>query len=472
MSRTNESSHLTGGGALKYLPIFALGLTLMAANLPAQEETSPTLQAIAPAAASPAEQAMAILSDESIPIEERRTGILRIVNQHPDVAEAWASYGEALEKMGDREKALLAFTKATQLNPSLYSPWYWIGIIQKRGAPTPDYPKAELAFRRALTEGAPKPQALNELGVSLALQGKMKEAVDCWKEAVTQDPQWGALYNNIMKGAARLNDEELGWKYLDAAIAAERFEESAVMQFGEYLSARGKSSRAVEVYTKAVAAHPDNARIRYYHGVALGESGKKDEAIAQLREATRIAAASTDVSDISQAAEWAIFRIENPKAEKQFQEARKLVFQPEADWSKISGDLEKAVKMLEPLVAKYPDFWNGYFVRGVAYRRLGRAEEAQKDLLKVLELHADEPNTTMELALMKRDQYDFEAAANYAEKAITLAPRDPMFAVNGGLIMIEAGRCDRARELYNKAVRMVGPENAAILKDQLDVRCK
>ena len=55
MSRTNESSHLTGGGALKYLPIFALGLTLMAANLPAQEETSPTLQAIAPAAASPAE---------------------------------------------------------------------------------------------------------------------------------------------------------------------------------------------------------------------------------------------------------------------------------------------------------------------------------------------------------------------------------------------------------------------------------
>jgi hypothetical protein len=38
--------------------------------------------------------------------------------------------------------------------------------------------------------------------------------------------------------------------------------------------------------------------------------------------------------------------------------------------------------------------------------------------------------------------------------------------------MIEAGRCDRAWELYNQTVKMVGDQNAEVLKIELDTRCK
>ncbi|MEO8376201.1 MAG: tetratricopeptide repeat protein [Candidatus Sumerlaeota bacterium] len=434
--------------------------------------TSSTLEMAKPETGTPAERAVRILADETMPIEERRVEILRIVNENPNDAESWAAYGEALEKMGERDKALLAFQKATELNPKLYSPWQWQGIIYKRGTPAPDYVKAEQAFRRALTEGAPRATTLNELAVTLALQNKSKDAADCWKQAIEVDPEWGVLYNNLFKVATKLGDEKLCMDYYDRALAAERFEEAAVMQLGEYFIATGKDARALEVYKKAIDAHGDNARIRYYYGNALAQSGRKDDARREFNTAIDIANKSGEISDVAQSCEWAIFKLDNAKAERDFQAARKLVFQPEVDWVKMKPDLEKAVKALNPLLEKYPDFWNGYYVRGVAYRRMNLVTEAQNDLEKVLALHPDEPNTTMELALMKRDQYDFAASADYAEKAIKLAPRDPTFAINGGLIMIEAGRCDRAWELYRATVKMVGEPNAAILRDQLEIRCK
>ncbi|MCC6547911.1 tetratricopeptide repeat protein [Candidatus Sumerlaeota bacterium] len=430
-------------------------------------ETSATLEAQAPA-----DRAVRILGDEAMPIEERRVEILKIVNENPNDAESWAAYGEALEKLGERDKALLAFQKSSELNPKLYSPWLWQGILYKRGTPKPDYVKAEQAFRRALTEGAPRARTLNELGVTLAMSGNSKASIDCWKEAISTDPDWGVLYNNLFRVATKTGDEKLMQEYFDAALKAARFEEGAVMQCGEYYIAGRRAGRAVEVYEKAVAVHPRNARIRYYYANALAEDGRKKEARREFEAAMEMARQSDEVSDVVQSAEWAIFKLENAKAEKEFQSARKLVFQPETDWTKMKPDLEKAVRILDPLIEDYPEFWNGYFVRGVAYRRMNKVAEAQRDLEKVLALHPDEPNATMELALMKRDQYDFAAAADYAEKAIKLAPRDPMFAINGGLIMIEAGRCDRAWELYRITVKMVGEENAAILRGQLETRCQ
>lgn len=442
-----------------------------------QQDSSPTLEMATTApevrlAESPSDQAIVILKDEGLAWPEKVARLQEMSNVHAGVAEVWAAYGEALEKTGERPRALLAFEKATQINPALYSPWMWVGILSKRGAPSPDLPRAEMAFRRALAEGAPRPQALNELGVTLALEGRTKDAIDAWKQGVEADPEWGALYNNLMKGAVRMGDESTAREYLPGAIAAKRFEEGAVLQFGEYLISRGKAKEAVDVYMQAVSAHPANARLRYYYGVALGEAGRGKEAESALIEAQRVARESDEITDVAQAADWAIFRIRFPKDEKQFQEARKLVFQPETDFTRIAKDLKKAVKMLDPLVDKHPEFWNGYFIRGVAHRRLNEVEPAQADLEKVLSLFPNEPNATMELALMKRDLYDFQAAADLAEKAIKLAPRDPMFAINGGLIMLEAGRCERARELYRAATLMVGEENTVILKDQIDIRCR
>ncbi len=422
--------------------------------------------------ASPVDEAMAILEDEALQPAERRVRIQALLNENEEEADLWTAYGEALEDVDEAELAMMAFERAAELDPERHTPWFRMGLLAKRGTPSPDLEKAEEAFRNALETGAPRARTLNELAVTLALQNRMQQAVGYWEQAIEEDPEWGVLYNNLFRAAANLGDEALAERHVDAAIQAERFEENAILLYGEYLAGRGKFPEAASVYRRAVAEHPGAARLRYYFGVALEEAGELEEAEHQLRAAMAIASEADDETmDVMQAAHFGLFRIQHPQAEGRFQNARRLVFEEETNTNRARRNLERAIRELTPLVQEHPEFWNGFFVRGVANRRLNNREEAHRDFRRVLELVPNEPNATMELALMKRDEHEFEEAAELADRAVELAPRDPIFAINASLIMIEADRCERAWELYRAAMRMVPEEHTAFLREELEVRC-
>ena len=451
----------------------ALGLAVgafFAAPAPAQDPEEKATATPAPTQTAE-EEAMGILENDSLPAETRRDLLQKLANSNPGSAEVWSAYGEALEETGDASTAFRAYSKATELDSNYYTPWYRMGVLAKRGMPKPDYQRAEVYFRRAMKAGGPKAETLNQLAFSRAMQGDMEGAAKAWQDAIREDPQWGVLYSNLIKAALRLGDEEMVERYLPGAIAAERFEESAVLQYGDYLVSRGDEEEAITLYDKAIARHPGVPNLHFYRGLALEQAGRDTEAIKSLRKAGELAEANGQAAKIGQAVEFEIFRIKNPGDEEDFQEARRRVFGKYDDSKDLKKAMRKAVKELNPLIEKHPDFWNGYFIRGVALRRLNETEQAQADLRKVLELQPGEPNATMELALLLRDLYEFEKAAELADKAVELAPRDPLFAVNAGLIMIEVERCERAWELYRRAVKMVGEENARVLKEQLEIRC-
>jgi tetratricopeptide (TPR) repeat protein len=416
-----------------------------------------------------ADEAFSILESDMLDAAQKRESLQRLTNRHPDNAAAWAAYAESLQKTGETARALAAFRRASDLDPSLYSPWLWIGILEKRGAPKPDYKAAEAAFRKALDRGAPRARALNELAVTLALQERYREAVEAWKAAIDADPNWGVLYNNVIKGALSLGDARTAGDYAARALDAARFEENAVLLYGEHLVSEGRHGEAANFYARALDKHPLNPRLRYYYGTALGSAGETRRAVAQLVAAKRLSGRAGDGNDLPQAVDWMIFRLEHPKDEEKFQEARKAIFSQSPSEKAIT----RAIERLDPLIERHPGFWNGYFLRGVAYRRLNKPDEAAADLARVLELSPDEPNATMELALLARDRFDFTRAADLADKALLLAPRDPAFKVNAAFIMIDAGRCARAWAIYRDTVLLVGAENEVVkaLRDELDVRC-
>lgn len=449
-----------------------LAMLTMAAGAPAQADADTTPTATVAAPQDPVARAMTIAADTEAPVADRRRELQALANSNADSAEVWAAYGEVLNAAGEGELALRAFERASQLDPKLYTPWFWIGTLKKRGTPKPDYPAAEAAFRKALEAGSEKPQTLNELAVTLALQGKMDEAVSMWRRAVRQDPQWGVLYTNLMKAASGKRDEAMADGLLADAIAAERFEETSVLIYGTFMADRQRPEKAESAYRRAIAKHPDRPRLHFYLGTALAAQNRKDEALAELRRAREMAVTAGDNAEIIQSTDWEVFRIQFPEEEKQFQEARMLVFGEVADARQRDRNMKKAIGILDKVLARRGDFWNGFFVRGVANRRIDNRPAARADLQRVLDLHPDEPNATMELALLERDERNFARAADLAERATTLAPRDPLFAVNAGLILIEAGRCGKAWEQYGRAVRMVGEQNAAILRDELELRCK
>lgn len=440
----------------------------LVAPLAGSAQPSPAAVAAAPPAADPASQATSLLANEALTWEERRKRLQDLANSNPRNAPVWAAYGEALKAVGEEDASLMAFDRAIEADQNLFTPHYQRGLLLKRPGPNRDLAAAEQAFRRALAAGSPRPQTLNELAVTLAMGGKLKDAADAWRRAAEADPDWGVVHSNLIKALTMLGDEEEAMAQLPAALAAGRFEESAVLILGEHLLREGDEDEAAEVYRAATARYPGNANFWYYLGAALAADGKEQDAREALLRGRE--AAKEDYRN-AQAIEFALFRLEHPKDEARFQEARELVYQREADGAAMQRNLRRALGILGPLIEEHPDFWNGWFIRAVAKRRLGDLAGARADLEQVLQILPDEPNATMELALLERDDLRLDRAAELAQKAADLAPRDPLFATNAGLVMIDAGNCEAAWGLYRRAVALVGEENTQILRDQLDIRC-
>jgi tetratricopeptide (TPR) repeat protein len=410
-------------------------------------------------------------SSTTMTLSQRLEKIRSVINLPGTTAQQWLEYGNALSESGDKEAAAAALIRATSLDPMLAEAWFDLGVLLKRGAPKPELEKAEGALMKALETGGPTARVLNELAVTLALRGRMKEAADLWGKALLLDPNWGVLYNNYFKACLQLGDELTVKSSIPAALATERFNDAAILQVGDYYVRRKRFAEAEALYRQAIAAHPNHMPFHYSLGTVLADLGKKEEARSALRKVMDLGRAEQDNRTLVQQASWEIFRLDHPADEKKFQEARAFVFAGERDASKLEKDLKAAVKLLGPLLEKHPDFWNGFFVRGVALRRLNERPRAEADLRRVLELNADEPNATMELALLLRDEMQFEQSAALARRAVEIAPRDPVFAVNAGFIHIDAGNCEAAWGYYQTVLRMVGEQNAAVLRDQLDVRC-
>src|SRR5690606_3014555 len=156
---------------------------------------------------------------------------------------------------------------------------------------------------------------------------------------------WGLLYSNLFKAARAKGVTKLIEPHFDAALRAERFQPSAVMMYGYMLPDQKRHHRAADVYARALAVRPTDARIRYYRAVALANDGEKKDASAEFDLAERHAKEDPEgrANDIIQMIHFERFRMDHPSDESKFQDARKLVFDndPRKSPESVRKDLEK-----------------------------------------------------------------------------------------------------------------------------------
>lgn len=456
---------------MKIITQLTLAIIFLMLPLPggSQPEDAPAKHA-SEAPMTPEDRAISITSDEDLSPEEKRARLQPMANANPESGIIWSAYGEALMDSGQDSTAREAFLRASENDPLLYTPWLRLGILAKRGDPRPDYKQAIEYFEMALDAGAPEAAALNELAVSLALSGKMQEAAERWEQAIQKDTEWGVLYNNLFKAALALGDDELIERHLQDAIDAERYDERAILNLGQHYTEEGEPERAITIYEQALAAHPSSAELAFWKARALEEADFPEQARLTYQQAGELASVQNDFV-LGQNVEFALFRLENPEEEERFQRLREIVLTRYESMEERQKRLPRAIRGLDALIERTPDFWNGYYLRAKANRLLDNREAARSDLEKALELEPGEPNSTMELALLERDDLSMERAADLAASAVENAPRDPLFALQAGLIFIDAQQCEKAWEMQRKAVKMIGEANAAVLTDQLEARC-
>jgi tetratricopeptide (TPR) repeat protein len=131
-------------------------------------------------------------------------------------------------------------------------------------------------------------EAYNNLGIALALQGKFSESIQNCERAVQLKPDYAdAEYNLGIALAARGNLAEAIQHY-ERAIQLKSGYPKIYNNLGVALFRQGKFAEAIQQFERALQLKPDFAEADHNLGVTLAAEGKVPEAIHYYEEAVRL----------------------------------------------------------------------------------------------------------------------------------------------------------------------------------------
>jgi tetratricopeptide (TPR) repeat protein len=222
--------------------------------------------------------------------------------------------------------------------------------------------------------------------------------------------------------------------------ASEQYKKTGSDIFGEY------TDRAFSAYKHALQCDPELAEI-YYN---MGYFFLRQESFKKAKEQfSRYLELETD-KEKRKHVEKIIGDLESLlKTDNLFKEA----------FDNISmGNEQQGIKKITALLEKNPDFWNGWFLLGWGYRRLGRFPEAKPAFLKALEKTKPNPDLLNELAITCMELGDLDQSEQYLKQALKLEPHNTKVISNLGVVALRNGDHELA-EGYFKTVLEFAPKD-------------
>jgi Tfp pilus assembly protein PilF len=239
----------------------------------------------------------------------------------------------------------------------------------------------------------------NNLGVTLARQGKDQEAIFHYKKAL-----------------------EITSNYADAHY-----------NLGSLLARQGKEQEAVTQFIETLRIKPDYAQAHNHLGLILAKQGKIQEALAHLVEAVRL----------------------NPNySEAHFNFGIVLLRQRR---------IEEAIAHFNQVLRINPNDDRVYQNLGVVLASQGKMEEAIAHLTRALQINPNNADAHYSLAsLLSRQGKDQEAMVHYTE-ALRINPDDAEAHHQFAAILARQGKNEEAIKHFTEAVRIIPNDGEAHL---------
>jgi arylsulfatase A-like enzyme/Flp pilus assembly protein TadD len=186
----------------------------------------------------------------------------------------------------------------------------------------------------------------------------------------------------------------------------------------------GRTEEALALLRDVLEKQPRSSFAYQKLAYALHQLGRTPEAVLVLEEAV-----SRGVTDLSLLALLGSYLIE-------------------------VSDLPRALPLLEGLASEHPEFAEAHNTLGVAYARMGRADDAEKEFSRVLELDPSSASASNNLASLALARGDSPSAVRHLERALELDPGSAS-AWNGlGVARALAGDLDGAIAAWRRAVEL------------------
>ena len=281
---------------------------------------------------------------------------------------AWNSLGITLNKMNNYDRSIQAFKRAVGLNPEFAAAWNNMAITYRSKG---DYQKAVENHMRAVDVNPAYDLAWDALGNTYNTNKEYTKAIAAYKRAIKINPRSWSSYGNI--GFIYIIKEEYD-KAIDVFEKTVQINPgffAAWNSLGDLYARGGEYKSSVNAYLKAVKMRPNDNDVRNSLGKSYYLKGGYSDSMKQFRKAVEL-----NSRNFSAHFHIALTYLAQKKFEDAFDYYLKVMERLRPDKEYIST----AIKDIDKLLAKNPDYNFAYLVRRFLYNKAGDKTRAREDL--------------------------------------------------------------------------------------------
>jgi tetratricopeptide (TPR) repeat protein len=264
----------------------------------------------------------------------------------------------------------------------------------------------------------------------LASTGKLKQAIDAYKQAMIVDPKNASIYINKAKLEIYTTDYQGALNDASNALLINPKNSAALAVQGWAYNFLGDYAKAQEALQNAITEDPNNAAAYAYLSETLlnvvsagtGQLSTMDQAIAYSKTAQTLSPNSLETH-----------------------RARGLVLENTSNY-------EEAVAEFKAAIAINDNIADLHLALGRNYRATQNYDEAINEFSRALALN---PNDSTAYTLISRTYFtngDHTKALQYAEDALKISPTDPYLYGNEGLIYWKITQYQNAVDVLRLAI--------------------
>jgi tetratricopeptide (TPR) repeat protein len=251
-----------------------------------------------------------------------------------------------------------------------------------------------------------------------------KNSVSLWTHTLAYTPQSSVAHCNLGIALADQGKLDEAIQHFDRALQLNPDDAKALNNLGKVLTTQGKLDEAIQYFDRALQLNPDDAKALNNLGVALAAQGKLDEAVQHYEQALQLKPDYVDAD----------YNLGNV-----------LV---------IQGKLDEAAQYYEQVLQLKPDFAEAHCNLGLVLARQGKLDEAVQHFERALQLKPNNADTLNNLGGVLAAQGKLDEAAQYYEQALQLKPNNADALNNLGVALVRQGRLNEAIQHFERALQL------------------
>ncbi len=291
---------------------------------------------------------------------------------------------------GNVDEAERLYLRILREHPAIAEAPCFLGILKIQ---TGDYESAEVFLQQAVNLKPDYALAHYNLGFLFQLQSRFNEAVACYKQTSRLQPDFALTYNNtgiIYQKLGKLNEAQ---EYFKHAVRLQHDYFEAHFNLGNVFQQQNAFDEALSCYDKTLAINPDYIEAYFQKGFVLMELGRYEEAYSCF---SKVLTARSDDTDVLNNLGFVLMELGRYEESEEHLK-RAILIKPDFAGTynnlgltlQAQGRLREAAAAFEKALSLKPSYADAYSNLGTVLKAQGLLEHALLQYEKAISLVPD-----------------------------------------------------------------------------------